>query len=116
MNAQLERALHRLVLTTAALCALIVLGQPIETPEGPRSLSALLSQLERLPLAGDLLSPATQAAFAAECDAAKVAASAAEAEAELAAAALLRSAVRMRWLLTSPHASARGCVGSGCTG
>lgn len=117
MNAHLDRALHRFILTAAALCALVVLGQPIETPESTRSLPALLSQLERLPLAGDLLSPLTPGSEDAACDAAKVAASAAtDAEAKVAAEALLRSAVRMRWLLTSPHASARGCVAPGCTG
>jgi len=112
MSTLLGRAVTRLTLTAGTLVVLAALGQPIASPT---SASAhVLTKIDGLPLAAEFMKVVgDETADNAACDVEPIDAKAVN---EAAAAALARSALRMRWLLTSPSASNRGCVASGCTG
>lgn len=117
MNAFLRRAASRLLLTLGALAALTVIGQPIDAPTPESALPSAISRLERLPVAATELFQAQAAEVADDCPLQQNAAVAAENARAAAAAAVIRSAVRMRWLLTAPHATSRtGCIEPDCTG
>lgn len=112
MSTLLARAFTRLTFTACTLIVLAAIGQPIASA----NLASLnvLGKIDSLPLAAELLRVAgEESADNAACDVEPINAKAAN---EAAAAALARSALRMRWLLTSPSASNRGCAASGCTG
>ncbi|MGQ0799713.1 MAG: hypothetical protein ACT4NL_06335 [Pseudomarimonas sp.] len=110
MSTLLARTLTRLTLTACAMVVLAAVGQPIER----KSLTPThaLAAIDGLPSVPEFLkseSDATAAKVA--CDVEPVTTKAVND-----AAALARSALRMRWLLTSPSASNRGCAESGCAG
>ncbi len=112
MSTLLGRALTRLTFTACSLVVLAAIGQPIESPA--LAPTRVLAKLDGLPLAAKFLKVVgDETADNAACDVEPIDSKAVN---EAAAAALARSALRMRWLLTSPSASNRGCVASGCTG
>jgi len=112
MSTLLVRTLTRLTFTACALLVLAAFGQPIESPK--LAPARVLAEIDGVPLAARFLKVVgDETAENAACDVEPINTKAVD---EAAAAALARSALRMRWLLTSPSASNRGCVASGCTG
>jgi len=115
MSRTLGRALTRLSLGACALVVLAAIGQPLPSPTLAQSPAEVLTALERMPLTARLFGKdAEKSAADAACEAESATAAAAVSDA--AAQALARSALRMRWLLTSPSASGRSCGAAGCTG
>ena len=116
MSSLLGRAATRLTFTACTLIVLAAVGQPIASPTLAHA--HVIAKIDSLPFAAKFLKVAgdettDNAACAVEPILEPIKA---EAMNEAAAAALARSALRMRWLLTSPSASNRGCVANGCTG
>ncbi len=112
MSTLLARALTRLTMTACALTVLAALGQPIPSGGERAQTTSVLTTLEQLPLASGLIrSLNAQLTDAPACEA-----DSAEELTDAAADRLARSALRMRWLLTSPSASGRGCGLMGCAG
>ncbi len=110
----LRRALTQLALLSCALLVLAAVGQPPPTPTLSQAPAVVTVALQRVPLTVERLrGTAFELPVQADCDASDVSA---KAVSDAAAQALARSALRMRWLLTSPHASGRGCAAPGCTG
>lgn len=114
MSRSLRRALKPFAISGAALALLVALGQPLGQSNFPApSARSLLSQLEQLPAAMALGSADAALAAMETCDASAVLADEARIREK---AKLVKTALRMRWMITSFGGGSRSCSSPDCTG
>lgn len=111
MSRSLRKALKPFAITGAALALLVALGQPLEDTPSTRS---LLGKLEHLPVMLALNSTEVALQAMQTCDAATVLA---DEDRVRERAELVKTALRMRWMITSFGGGSRGnCTAPDCTG